>query len=414
MEPVVALVGIGVLLAGLAAGFVLGRRRPAAAPRPGAARPLTALEAGVLNVINLLNNRLNAIVGFAELARRSGLDPETREALDQVRAEADAAAGIVRELIHLVRQPGPGEGTTHLPTLLRDVLDLKRAELEALHVTVSLEVEPAVSLVVGDPPELANLVSRLAAFAVQRLRQVAPSAPRHVTWTARPLGASVVLVQEDSGPPLPHGLAWHELNYFRPADPGFAGALELALAQRVAENCGAGLRLEAGPAGGAEVTVTLIPGRLLESPLPRAPSGGAPAADAGLRLLLAEDDDGNRRAMTRLLESYGHDVVAVADGELALERLAAAHFDVVIVDLQMPRLGGQGVYEQTLARTPDVARRFVFVTGDAYRAASHDFLMAVPQPVVRKPYEIDDLLAALARVRATRASPAPSGTPRSS
>jgi hypothetical protein len=45
-----------------------------------------------------------------------------------------------------------------------------------------------------------------------------------------------------------------------------------------------------------------------------------------------------------------------------------------------------------------MARRFVFVTGDDVRAASHEFLRQVPQPTVRKPYEIDDLIAAVNEV----------------
>lgn len=388
-----------VLLAGTALllGTLLGWRLSASrgAPRGGPRRPLTAFEAGVANVINLLNNRLNAIVGLTELVDRAALSPQDRQALDHVGIEARAAAGIVRDMIHLVRQPGPGEGATHLPSVLAEVLEQRRPELDAQGIAVSLEVDPTVSLVLGEQPELTNLFVRLLDFGATRLRQA--TAPRRLTWIARPLGASVVFCQQDTGPTLPHGLAWHELNYFRPADPQFPGAVELALAQRVAENCGAGLRLEAGPAGGAEVTVTLIPGRLIETPLPRAP---AVAQLEHGRLLLAEDDEANRRAMTRLLERQGHRVTAVTDGVEALEQLQAGQFDVVVVDLQMPRLGGQAVYEQTRARAPALAQRFVFVTGDAYRAASHAFLETVPQPVVRKPYEVQDLLAAIDQVAA--------------
>jgi hypothetical protein len=56
------------------------------------------------------------------------------------------------------------------------------------------------------------------------------------------------------------------------------------------------------------------------------------------------------------------------------------------------------VYEEVQRREPGLARRFVFVTGDDVRAASHEFLAEVPQPTVRKPYEIADLLAAVEAV----------------
>jgi hypothetical protein len=53
------------------------------------------------------------------------------------------------------------------------------------------------------------------------------------------------------------------------------------------------------------------------------------------------------------------------------------------------------MYEEVQRTTPELARRFVFVTGDDVRAASHEFLQRVPQPTIRKPYEIQDLLSAV-------------------
>jgi len=105
-----------------------------------------------------------------------------------------------------------------------------------------------------------------------------------------------------------------------------------------------------------------------------------------------------RGALEQLLLAHGHEVVTAADGVEALEHLARERFDAVVVDLQMPRLGGRGVYEEVQRKTPDLARRFVFVTGDDVRAASHEFLQQVRQPTVRKPYDIDDLLAAVNEV----------------
>ncbi len=377
---------------GLAAGFVIGRgahSRPAR-PRPGS---VSALEAGIANVINLLNNRLSAIGAFAGLVERGPLQARDRDALDSIATETRAAADIVRDLVHLVRPPGPAAGAAHLPSVLAGVLEARRPALDAAGIDATLEVDPPVSLVAGEQSDLENLFERLLRFATVRLANTPP--PRQVAWAARPIGASVMVTQRDSGPALPV-LASHDLDYFRPADPRFAGHVELALAQRVAETCGAALRVEPGEGGGAEVTVTLIPSRLLEAPPRRSRTSGGTQSPG--RVLVADDDAANRRALSQLLQSHGHEVVTAQDGVEALERLAAARFDAVVVDLQMPRLGGRGVYEEVQRREPGLARRFVFVTGDDVRAASHDFLQSVPQPTVRKPYDVADLLAAVEAV----------------
>src|SRR2546425_3464414 len=80
--------------------------------------------------------------------------------------------------------------------------------------------------------------------------------------------------------------------------------------------------------------------------------------------------------MRLLLEREGHEVVAVENGLEAIERLGPAsdRFDAVVTDLQMPRLGGRALYEQLQEQRPQLAERFVFVTGDRARDETRRFL----------------------------------------
>ncbi len=174
----------------------------------------------------------------------------------------------------------------------------------------------------------------------------------------------------------------------------------LALAQRVAQNCGAGLRIEATLQGQAEVTVTLIPGTLLEAPV-RRPRRDSPPLGTSLKILVADDDEANRDAMQRLLELEGHHVTVTANGVEALEQIERDHFDVVIADLQMPHLGGRGLYEQASDLRPPLARPFVFVTGDDARPISREFLSRAGQPTLSKPYHVADLIAAVNAIAAS-------------
>jgi CheY-like chemotaxis protein len=377
-------------------------------PRP--LRPLTVFETGVAHLVNLLNNRLSSILAFGELMDRSLLQPRDREALDEIGKQVREAAQVVRDLGQLVQPPGPRGGVTHLPTALAEALRLSQPALVARGITVRMDLDPSASLVAGSQSDVVNLFVRLLTFAAARLADLAPPAPREVSWAARALGASVVVTQGDTGPALPTVVPRLDLNYFRPADPAFAGHVELSLAQRVAENCEAALRLEGDARGRAEVTVTMIPGSLLAPPAPGAaarPARSSPPPSPSLspsparagRILVADDDQANRRALSQLLEAHGHRVTVVADGEEALAQIGRDAFDVVVTDLHMPRLDGRALYEQVAARSPGLARRFVFVTGDHINPDSQRFLQNVPQPVIHKPYEIADLLGAIHEVR---------------
>lgn len=60
----------------------------------------------------------------------------------------------------------------------------------------------------------------------------------------------------------------------------------------------------------------------------------------GLRVLVAENDEDTRSALTDVLMKVGYNVFAVADDIAAIEELKKRHFDVVLTDYQMPRLNG--------------------------------------------------------------------------
>src|SRR5437660_487087 len=104
--------------------------------------------------------------------------------------------------------------------------------------------------------------------------------------------------------------------------------------------------------------------------------------------------------LMKLLEREGHEVVAVENGLEAIERLGPAsdRFDAVVTDLQMPRLGGRALYEQLREQRPQLAERFVFVTGDRARDETRRFLDECGQPSVMKPYDFSDLIGALGKV----------------
>ncbi len=400
-----ALIVVGVLallLGGLALGWSMARvtrahRTPDPTPSAPAGNPraLSALELGLGAAANRLNNRLAAIMGYTELSERSRALGGT--ALAQVRAQTREAGDIVRDLMRLVQPAEPEGRAAHLETVLAALLDRCREQLTELGIDVALEVQPAVSLVGGKQADLISLFSWLLEFARARLAGI--DLPRRVAWSAKVLGAGVVVTQVDNGPAIPPGHIPLQLDYFRPADPDFLGHVELALAQRVAQNCGAGLRIEATPQGQVEVTVTLIPGRLLEAPV-RRPRRDSPPLGTSLKILVADDDEANRDVMQRLLELEGHSVTVAANGAEALEQIERDDFDVVIADLQMPRLGGRGLYEQASDLRPALARRFVFVTGDDARPISHEFLSRAGQPTVSKPYHVADLIAAVNEIAA--------------
>jgi CheY-like chemotaxis protein len=68
--------------------------------------------------------------------------------------------------------------------------------------------------------------------------------------------------------------------------------------------------------------------------------GGASQDLSGLQILLAEDGIDNQRLIAHVLRSAGADVQAADNGKIAVERASAGHFDVILMDMQMPEMDG--------------------------------------------------------------------------
>lgn len=122
------------------------------------------------------------------------------------------------------------------------------------------------------------------------------------------------------------------------------------------------------------------------------------------RILIAEDDPGVRLLVKRALGLEGHEVVAVEDGELALEMLAAQKgaFDFVLSDIRMPAMTGIELAHEIAAIWPELP--ILLMTGYAEQKENADDLTAIIEGVVEKPFSIAELRREVGRILAERAA----------
>src|SRR6266536_4851375 len=353
---------------GALVGFALGRHRgavrsslgvtppPAPPPAPRLTPPEirhVALDEGSANVLNALNNRLSAIGALADLLHGSPLDPERARALMMLHGEVRRAAEITSHFLELTEHPVGAAEPCDPTVVVNGVLSERDATFRELAVRVIRNFPANLPMVACPMGQLTEMLTKLLDFSLRRLRD-AP-APRELRLDATETGPSLVLALWDSGPPLPVEAEQRLVSPFRFTQTGGGGEVEFALARALAQSSGGSLRLRPrGGSAGAEVVITLPKSVLGAAPRPSTPAPSLPK----LRILVVDDDAVNRQAMELLLKREGHHVVAVDNGLEAIERLAEGRvgFDVVVTDLQMPRLGGRALYEQLIEQKPDLAK----------------------------------------------------------
>ena len=105
------------------------------------------------------------------------------------------------------------------------------------------------------------------------------------------------------------------------------------------------------------------------------------------KALIVEDDDTTRRLLRKLVESQGCEVDEARDGEVAIERLEAYDYAVILLDIVLPKVSGTEVMDHLFKTNPALLERIIVVTGlnlDEVRKLFPTVCNALPKPVIPK------------------------------
>ena len=137
----------------------------------------------------------------------------------------------------------------------------------------------------------------------------------------------------------------------------------------------------------------------------------ASKAGHGLRILVAEDNAINQKVVQKILERGGHEVDLVEDGEQALDRLEEKVYDLAIMDMQMPVMGGIQAIKLYRFMHPDHdAMPFLVLTANATTDAKRECEEAGVTAYLTKPVEAARLLETVERFRPHKPRTVESGT----
>jgi two-component system NtrC family sensor kinase len=109
------------------------------------------------------------------------------------------------------------------------------------------------------------------------------------------------------------------------------------------------------------------------------------------RILVVDDESIIAQLIADVLTGDGYEVDTAPDGLAALELIGRRVYDLVLSDLRMPELDGLGLYRELERSRPDLARRFVFVTGTSEHTDYQGLITDIAAPVLTKPFDMAEL-----------------------
>ena len=114
------------------------------------------------------------------------------------------------------------------------------------------------------------------------------------------------------------------------------------------------------------------------------------------KLLIVDDEDDLRELLSQVLAGTGYQIQTAADGEEALALLAKESFDVVLLDIQMPKVDGIQVLKYLKKDKPEV--RAIVLTGYADLRNAMEAREFGARDFISKPYKLEDVLSTIERI----------------
>jgi len=367
------------------------------------------------NMSHEIRTPMNGVIGMSYLLRATPLSDEQQEYLDNIEVSAKSLVHLISDILDLSKiEAGKLELVAvdfSLRHCLQELVDSQLFAIRQKQLTIQIDLpEELPDRLRGDRLRACQIMLNLLGNAIkftgeQGLIRIVGSAMER-SDQALLLRLSVI----DTG----IGIAPEKLEaIFAPFEQvdstttrryGGTG-LGLTICRRLAELMGGRIWAEANPGGGSVFQV--------EIPFELAASNGQSCAAAPVvasqavasvvqprAILLAEDNRVNAEFIVKLLTKQGHQVTAVEDGQQALELFEAQPFDCVLMDVQMPVLGGDAatriireLEQQRGGHIPIIALTAHAMDEERERLLAGGFDAHLPKPV-----DIHQLSALLARL----------------
>lgn len=326
-------------------------------------------------------------------------DPAVVRELRRATREATLGADRVRRIVGDLTRFARREQSPPAPVDVRSVLDtaISMAWSEIRHRARLVRDYGALALVLADEDRLVQVFLNLllnAAHAIEDGR----AEKNEIRLRTLLDGDRLAIEVQDTGV----GIAGEALArvfdpFFTTKPAGVGTGLGLSICHTIVSGLGGAVEVESEVGVGSTFRVVL--------PVHRETAAGREVPRRALdtvrraRILLVDDEPFFVSAMCRVLEEE-HEVVGLTSAREALRRLgeiegAADSFDLILCDLMMSEMSGIELHSELVRRSPEMARRVVFMTGGAFTPRARAFLQAVPNRCVEKPLDletIDDLI----------------------
>ncbi len=384
------------------------------------------------NMSHEIRTPMNGILGMTELLLGTALSEKQRRFAQAVYRSGENLLEIINDILDFSRiEAGKMElarGDFVLRSVVEDTLELLAPRAHEKRLELTFHEAPGVPpLVHGDALRLRQVLTNLVANAIKftesgevvvdldcRQAPVPQGEPMRADQTA----VELVFTVRDTGIGIEPDVLPRLFSAFTQANSGTAKryggtGLGLAISRQLVDLMGGRIEVRSLPGMGSEFRFTV--------PVSVSPfSNAAAELDAldmpNLKVLVVEDHDTNRAVLENMLGAWGLQVTCAVDGQEALEVIegaarAGGHFDLALVDMQMPRLNGLQFARILRDTRPELSTKLILLSSvsspdDVRQAHEVGFQRYLAKPV--RKVELRQAILGVSTAPSRSSAPAPS------